>query len=245
MRPYARTIMISDIHGCLEPLNRLLEAVSYQPNEDRLFLLGDYVDRGPDSREVVDRVMELVEKHGAVALRGNHDQRLVDFARGRDPEVQAKLLEHGGLATLRSYCPFVGDQPTDDDLDRARAYLASRYDAHLAFLSELPLYHEDEDHIYVHAGLNPRYADWKTQSDRDFMYIKGEFIRSRTNLPKKVVFGHTVTDEIHDSCDVWFGGDKIGIDGGCAYGEQLNALIYENGSYRTERVSQAGGKPNG
>lgn len=66
------------------------------------------------------------------------------------------------------------------------------------------------------------------------MYIKDKFIdHTFTNLHQKIIFEHTRTIDIHETSDVWFGEDKIGIDGGCAYGMQLNALIHENGSYTT------------
>ena len=65
------------------------------------------------------------------------------------------------------------------------------------------------------------------------MYIKDDFLHLSTRVEKKVIFGHTRTIELHGSSDIWFGGDKIGIDGGCAYGEQLNALILQQGVYST------------
>lgn len=236
----SRTIVISDIHGCLEPLDRLLEHAAFDFRRDRLILLGDYVDRGPDSKQVVDRVIELVLEKRAIALRGNHDQRLVDFVKNSESSLAAKFLEHGGGPTLLSYCPFIDGDLSEDALRQARLYMSKNYAHHLSFLSELPLYHEDPEHIYVHAGIHPSYSDWKTQPDDVFMYVKNDFIRSKTNVKKIVVFGHTRTVEIHGVSDIWFGGDKIGIDGGYAYGMQLNALIMENGAYRTMRVRDTG-----
>lgn len=74
-----RTIMVSDIHGCIDPINQLLHDINYNSKYDQLILLGDYVDRGPNSKEVVKEVIQLVKEHHAIALRGNHDQRFVDF----------------------------------------------------------------------------------------------------------------------------------------------------------------------
>lgn len=228
-----RTIVISDIHGCLDAFDQLLDTVSFNSTIDQLILLGDYVDRGPNSRNVVERVMGLVESHHAIALRGNHDQRLVDLVRNGNPSVQSKFLEHGGIQTLMSYCGWIKGEVTDEILLQATSEITATYEHHIHFLSSLPLYYEDDHHIYVHAGLNPRYANWKEQPDHDFMYIKGEFYQTSTRVEKKVIFGHTRTIELHGSSDIWYGDDKIGIDGGCAYGQQLNALILQQGAYST------------
>lgn len=231
-----RTIMISDIHGCIEQLNSLLDLVEFSSSRDQLILLGDYVDRGPKSRETMDKVIDLVANHRALALRGNHDQRLVDLIRRNDTQIQTRFVEHGGLQTVQSYCEYIGDEISNEQLQDARLYIEQHYHAHIEFLDSLPLYHEDEYHIYVHAGLNPHYLNWREQPAYDFMYIKNEFIRSKTRVDKKVVFGHTRAVEIHGSSDIWFQEDKIGIDGGCAYGLQLNALIYEAGSYVAREI---------
>lgn len=234
-----RTLMISDIHGCLDPFNQLLEAVNYQSSKDQLILIGDYVDRGPKSKEVVARVMELVNQHHAVALRGNHDQRLVDLIRTDDERVKSKFMEHGGIQTIHSYCDFVGKDVNLASIAEAKQYIYEHYNDQIEFLSSLPLYYEDEHHIYVHAGLNPKFVNWKDQPVNDFMYIKNEFIKSKTRVNKKVIFGHTRAAEIHGSPDIWFHQDKIGIDGGCAYGMQLNCLIYQDGDYEVKRILAA------
>jgi serine/threonine protein phosphatase 1 len=231
-----RTIMISDIHGCVDQLDELLKLIDYTSTRDQLILIGDYVDRGQSSRETVDRVIDLVTNHRAIALRGNHDQRLVDLIRTNDTQIQAKFIEYGGVQTLQSYFDFIGSEITDELLQEARLYIEQHYDSHIEFLNNLPFFHEDEHHIYVHAGLNPHYLNWKEQPSHDFMYIKNDFIRSKTRVDKKVIFGHTRAVEIHGTSDIWFHEDKIGIDGGCAYGMQLNALIYENGTYVTRMV---------
>ncbi|WP_440118977.1 metallophosphoesterase family protein [Paenibacillus sp. QZ-Y1] len=229
-----RTIIISDIHGCIDQLNQLLNFIHFNSVEDQLILLGDYVDRGPHSKQVVDKVIELVQKHRAIALRGNHDQRLVDLINNHSLSVQSKFLEHGGVQTLQSYCG--SNDISDEMLKQSRERIKSEYGHHIDFLAELPLYHEDHDHIYVHAGLNPEYVDWKNQPEHDFKYIKDEFIRSEFHLDKRIIFGHTRTIDIYGKPDIWFHKDKISIDGGCAYGLQLNALIFQEGAYQTERV---------
>lgn len=230
-----RTLVISDIHGCIEQFQSLLKLAEYDPSSDKLIMIGDYVDRGPQSREVVEQVRTLVEQHGAIALRGNHDQRLVDFIRSGDPGVIDKFMTYGGQSTVISY---LGLQCSEADVDErmveeARAAIAEHFSSHIDFLAGLPLYAEDDSHIYVHAGLNPDYRNWKEQPEYHFMYIKDQFYEHPTVVEKTVVFGHTKTKDIHGSADIWFGNGKIGIDGGCAYGMQLNALeIAADGQYK-------------
>jgi len=232
----SRTLMISDIHGCLEPFERLLQEIAYDPGRDRLILLGDYVDRGPRSKDVVDKVIELVERNGAVALRGNHDQRMVDLLCANDEFVQSKFLEHGGKQTLYSYCDVASGDLDGTLLRQALENIRDNYGHHIDFLGKLPLFYEDAKHICVHAGLNPNYANWRNQPARDFMFIKKDFYLTKTKVDKTVVFGHTRAEEIHGSPDVCFREDKIAIDGGCAYGAQLNCLIYEDGAYSTHAI---------
>ncbi|GIP56735.1 metallophosphoesterase family protein [Paenibacillus woosongensis] len=232
----SRILMISDIHGCIEQFNDLLDAIHYNPSKDNLILLGDYVDRGPRSKETVERVKELVNNHNVIALRGNHDQRLVDLVRTKSETVQGKFLEHGGMQTLQSYCHFVSENMDEELFKQAREYIRVNFSSHIDFLESLPLYYEDLHHIYVHAGLNPKYINWREQIEYDFMYIKEEFHQSEPRTDKLVIFGHTRTIELHDSSDIWFGRGKIGIDGGCAYGMQLNCLICDEGIYTTASI---------
>lgn len=123
--------------------------------------------------------------------------------------------------------------------------IRQKYKHHLDFLSSLPLYHETEDHIFVHAGINPLIADWKQQEPYDFIWIREPFYTNPVvSTDKTVIFGHTSTMDLHDSEDIWFSplGDKIGVDGGCAYGQRLNCLEISGGAYITHFVRN-GEKP--
>ncbi len=106
----------------------------------------------------------------------------------------------------------------------------------------MPHYYERDSHIFVQAGINPSYENWKeSQPINDFYWIRDEFFHVSTNLEKKVVFGHTPPVNLHGSEDIWFSpmGDKIGIDGGCVYGLKLNCLeISEGGEYTTHFVKK-------
>ncbi|MUT68431.1 metallophosphoesterase family protein [Paenibacillus sp. NEAU-GSW1] len=236
-----RTLVISDIHGCYDAFNQLLELTAYDPAKDKLLLLGDFVDKGPDSRQVVEQTMSLVRNDGAIAIQGNHDERLVDVVLGRSKEAEEKFFKHGGYETFSSY---TGSQlekgasaPDSKRFEVLQETIKEKYMDHIDFLEQLPYYYEDEDFIYVHAGLNPRYADWKKQPKRDFLYMKEPFHSSEPFTDKKVIFGHTKTIDLHGKADIWFGKGKIGIDGGCSVGLQLNALeIRGADSLRTYKV---------
>jgi len=225
---FNRTLVISDIHGCYQEFVDLLDLTEYNPIKDRLILLGDYVSRGPCSKEVVELVMFLVEKHGAIALQGNHDHRFVRVMENVATEKEtARFFEKGGFETLNSYCAndITIGQP---HLHEIRNYM-EQYSSHIEFLKGLPYYYEDRDCIYVHAGLNPGCRQLSEQEIHDLLYIKEEFYNHNTNLEKVVIFGHTITPDIHGVPDIWEGGDKIGIDGGCAFGYQLNGLELKYG----------------
>ncbi|RKN70640.1 metallophosphoesterase family protein [Paenibacillus ginsengarvi] len=231
---YKRTLVISDLHGCYAEFNELLDVACYDPECDKLILLGDYSDRGPQSREVIARVKALVEEHGVIALRGNHDQMFVDaLLQHKD----SSFLRNGGFHTIRSYCELDWDE-YDFDYDRyieAKSFILDQYKPHIDFLQTLPLYYEDARHIYVHAGVDPSFGEkWKEQPERSFIWIRDAFYKHPVQAGKTVLFGHTPVMAMHESADIWFGGDKIGMDGGCCFGGQLNCLeIAEDGSYRS------------
>nr|WP_240418543.1 metallophosphoesterase [Paenibacillus periandrae] len=234
-----RTLVISDIHGCYEPFNQLLDLMSYEPKVDQLILLGDYVDRGPHSKEVVEQIRKMVQDDGVIALRGNHDQRFIDIVRTEDQLVSSKFVDHGGKQTMMSYLDIdtIDYAMIHEELETFKQLVRTEHAAHVAFLESLPYYYEAAAHIFVHAGLDPKYVDWKNQPTREFMYIKDPFFKNKTVVNKIVVFGHTKTVDIQGTPDIWFGGDKIGIDGGCAFGMQLNGLeITDTDTYRTFKV---------
>lgn len=128
-----RRFAIGDIHGCSKALRTLIETIDPQ-SDDELVFLGDYVDRGPDTRDVVDQVIELQKRCRVIPLRGNHEIMLVAVAlRGMDDTV---WLENGGQATVTSYGGSLEKIPQE----------------HIEFFKNLVAYHETDDAIFVHAG---------------------------------------------------------------------------------------------
>ncbi|MGF6355592.1 serine/threonine protein phosphatase 1 [Paenibacillus sp. 4624] len=235
---HLRRCVISDIHGCYDEFNALLKQVHYDPSQDELILLGDYVDRGPKSKQVIEQIINLRQEHQIVVLKGNHDAMMVKALTHDVEEYDLHWIRNGGLQTLASYLDIAydGDQMDWRAYAQDKQWMRSHYMHHLRFLDELPLSYEVPGYIFVHAGINPDVPDWRNQSERDFIWIREPFYSRPTALQDIVVFGHTPVQYLQDEPGIWMDprGDKIGIDGGCAYGAQLNLLeINEAGSLET------------
>jgi serine/threonine protein phosphatase 1 len=238
-----RTLAISDIHGCYDEFNALLTKANYDPSTDKLVLLGDYVDRGQKSKQVIEQVMDMIKNENVVALRGNHDQMMIDALTQTDESYAAHWISNGAISTLISYCglDLFEDGFEWDKYDEAKPLIQKHYSEHLRFLSELPYYHETDTHVFVHAGVDLFKQSWKETSNEDFIWIREMFYKQpNTNTDKTVVFGHTPTLYLHNSAEIWFSenGDKIGLDGACAYGKQLNLLEINDGEYRYYSVQR-------
>jgi len=213
-----RTLVISDIHGELDLFDKLLEKINYNNERDQLILLGDYIDRGANSKGVIERIIELKE-NGAIVLKGNHDDLLV-----KSFNNQSGALEHweraGGLTTLKSYDSDIESMNIPDDIN---------FNKHAIFLENLDYYYELEEYIFVHAGIQP---DLKLSDNNPdiFLWIRELFYEMYYG-DKTVVFGHTPVSVIrgNKNHDIYFGENNvIGIDGAAAYGGQLNCLELPN-----------------
>jgi len=174
-----RLLAIGDIHGCLTAFDALLELVSPQP-EDQIVTLGDYVDRGPNSCGVLDRLIELHAGGQLIALRGNHDIMMLGI---RCSGVDPHWLSYGGNTTLHSY-------GIDDDEIDWEYVLAMIPEQHWKFLEEdcLP-YYETEEHIFVHANL---YPDLPLEEQPDYMLYWERLDEPCVHFSgKTMICGHT------------------------------------------------------
>lgn len=229
-----RVLAISDIHGCYDEFCEMLNKVKFNPENDKLILLGDYVDRGYKSKQVVELVKNLVDEHGAIALKGNHDDMFVRHMITDTYDNAFNHMRNGGLSTFQSY---YGTEWELSELWVAKKFIMDYYKDHVEFLRDLPYYYETEEYIFVHAGINPFYEDWENTPYDEMIWIRDLFINNKHQTGKIVIFGHTPCTYLHGTEDVWFGGDKIGIDGACAYGFQLNCLeIYDVDGYKAHVV---------
>ena len=187
--------VVGDIHGCMEPLRTLMARVAPGP-ADRLVFIGDYIDRGPDARGVVEYLLGLPGR--PTFLLGNHDQMLLDALDTGDLSL---WFANGGEATLASYGGEVGRIPP----------------THRAFFRSLVPHAEIEGFVFVHAGIRPGIPLCEQSLD-DLLWIREEFFDSSARFERTVVFGHTPLRE------VFLGRDRIGIDTGCVYGGKLTCL---------------------
>ncbi|MBC8318965.1 MAG: serine/threonine protein phosphatase [Desulfobulbaceae bacterium] len=212
-----RTYVIGDIHGCYDKLTDLLDKISPDSAHDTLVFLGDYIDRGPDSRKVVEKVLELQQTFPRVIpLMGNHEQMFLAALTGRENEF---FLKMGGDATLASY----GIKPPYNRRIASEIPLT-----HIHFLQNLLLLWEDERYIYVHAGLEPG-VHLSQQSARWCCWARENFITTTYDYGKQVIFGHTPFDKPH--IDPY----KIGIDTGAVYGGELTCLVLPDMEFVTAK----------
>ncbi|MGC8736981.1 MAG: metallophosphoesterase family protein, partial [Dissulfurimicrobium sp.] len=200
---------IGDIHGCIANLQRLFERLPYVKNRDTLVFLGDYIDRGPSSKEVIEFILDLRDSgHNLVPLMGNHEYYLLKFANTNDDIFLAALREIGAEATLESYGA--------KDMGKV-AGLAFMPQDHKEFLNGLMPLWEKAGFIFVHGGLMPN-IPLKDQTPPEIYEIREMFLSSDFNFGKFVVFGHTPFEMPLVTPT------KIGIDTGAVYGNMLTAV---------------------
>ena len=203
---------IGDIHGRIDLLDRLLERIgddiaAHPPIErTALIFLGDYVDRGPASREVIDRIITLRSTAHVVALRGNHEDALLRFL--DDPAIGPDWVEHGGAQTLMSYgvTPPQKSEPAPWIEVRDR-FAAALPDNHLAFFQRLEHYAVLGDYVFAHAGVRPNVA-LDRQTTQDLMWIRKPFLEADRAIDQVVVHGHTPMEA------PYMGPWRIGVDTG-------------------------------
>ncbi|MDX9689972.1 MAG: metallophosphoesterase family protein [Alphaproteobacteria bacterium] len=195
-----RLYAVGDIHGRIDLLSRLLaeieaDAMRHEGRKKKLIFLGDYVDRGIDSRAVLERLTQgFAAGLDPVFLRGNHEDMMLTFMKGR-LEVADLWLTHGGVPTLASYGlhAFVGHPAT-----RTPAFakeLAQKVPPHHhAFLENTIFSATFGDYYFVHAGVRPDVPLDKQKPDQQ-MWIRGEFLYSTHDFGKIVVHGHTIVGE--------------------------------------------------
>ena len=197
--------MITDIHGELGKLENVLSKIETRPDDIFVFL-GDYIDRGPDSKGVVEKVIEISQQFKTITLIGSHEYALLHA--NTDEYYNYLFWNYGGPATVRSYG------------GRFENILAEHGD----FYRSLKFYYLTEKYLFVHAGIDPRFS-LEEQCETDLVYIRSAFYRNKHNLPQKIIFGHTEFDAplVQD--------DKICIDLGCGKykNAKLCALILDNG----------------
>ena len=207
-----KTIVIGDIHGCYNELKTLISDLEingeYNKNTDKLIFLGDYIDRGEDSRLVIEYIRNLQEDNdNVIALMGNHEDMLLNYYKGMD----MTWTYNGYNSTMKSYNGF-----------------NEQFKSDIHWMKNLPLYYEDDYFIYVHAGVDVS-KSMQEQDKHTLLWIREDFIYNEEEYNKRVVFGHTPTLFLTDEhSPVYTMNGNIDIDTGCVYNGALTALIIED-----------------
>ena len=191
-----RIIGISDIHGEYEKLCRVLEKITPK-KDDTIVFMGDYIDRGKKSREVVDKIIDMKTVCNCVYLTGSHEYAMLHAK--SDEYYNYLFWNYGGDATAESYGGF-------DNIMKI----------HGDFFNSLKFYHIIGKYLFIHAGVRIG-VPLEEQSEEDMVYIRSAFYTKPHHLPYKIIFGHTEFDtpQVQE--------DKICIDTGC--GKYKNAPL--------------------
>ncbi len=201
---------IGDVHGCLELLQRLVGLCARDTgDEEPIFVfLGDYVDRGPDSRGVIDFLIDLQTRlpDQVICLKGNHEDLLLAAFDYEGNEQN--WLRNGGIQTLESYRIVT---PIDIPLQ------------HIAWLGALPAFHDDGKRFFVHAGVHPS-RPLDRQDEHDLLWIREPFLSSDKDFGRLVVHGHTPTASgLADQR-----ANRLNLDTGAVYGRALTAAVFDD-----------------
>ncbi|MCK1366391.1 metallophosphoesterase family protein [Bradyrhizobium sp. 62] len=205
----SKTHAVGDVHGCLDQLERLVELCERDAGEGRskLIFLGDYIDRGPDSRGVIEFLMDLQKwsPDEIICLRGNHEDLLLAALEGEDAELNWR--QNGAQSTLESYKA------------KTPRYVPLK---HIDWIRSLPLYHDDGMRFFVHAGVHPD-KPLDLQRRRDLLWIREPFLSSDKDFGRLIVHGHTPIPSGNPDQRI----NRLNIDTGAVYGRDLTAAAFD------------------
>lgn len=229
---------VGDLHGRLDLLDRVMAAIGRDARKAAhrpvLVFLGDYIDRGAQSKGVIDRLIELANggDFELRALKGNHEEALLKFV--ADGGFGPKWCDHGGEATLASYGVAPPRMRSDPDAwsTTREAFMAALPQAHLGFFNSLELSATYGEYLFVHAGVRPD-APLAAQAEHDLLWIRAPFLDIGEAFEKIVVHGHTPQPAPH------MGDHRIGIDTGAYASGLLTAVRLEGAARRFIQAAQA------
>ena len=207
-------LVVPDIHGYKAQLDRVLAlADAHFGDGAKIVFLGDLVDRGPDSRGVIETLIKgIAAGRDWIVIRGNHDQLFLDYIAGGDPTTPGGLSwlneRMGGRETLASY-------GVDEIVGRDRAEIVSHIPAeHVTFLDQLPYTYVTDELLFVHAGIRPG-VPLEDQDPFEMTWIRGEFLNDTRDHGRLVIQGHTPV-AAPERC-----GNRVNLDAGAGYGYDL------------------------
>jgi serine/threonine protein phosphatase 1 len=225
----SRIYVIGDIHGRLDLLDQVIAKIDMdmkqQPNAEAITVtLGDYIDRGPNSRGVLERLRQNPFPTVYLALRGNHEELFENFF--ENPSLGNQWRHLGGLETLHSYgvpvSPLMRGKGFPEAADLLREKVPKE---HLDFLSSLGIFASSASFFLCHAGVRPG-IPLNRQNARDLLWIRDEFLNSPMDFGKRVVHGHTPTDRPEVLAN------RINIDTGAYMTGRLTCVVLEGKRHR-------------
>ena len=215
-----RLLALSDVHGSYQKFESMLEKINLT-KEDKLIVLGDNIDRGPENMDMVFRLMQLKKEYDIVTLKGNHEEMFLEAV------TKNKTIEQ----IVGS--PFYSSYSNNGTMVSLWEYFKLSKENQAIIKKEIEsykLYHIEDDFLFVHAGVAKR-IPIERQNEGDLLWIRERFTDEHSHgLPYTVVFGHTPTIFLNQdrSFTIWRKNDKIGIDCGASYGGSLACIDLTN-----------------
>jgi serine/threonine protein phosphatase 1 len=206
----SKIFAVGDIHGCYEKLVSLIDRLPFDRHSDMLIFIGDYINRGPQSREVIDYLLKLEQQcENVLFLKGNHEHALLQYAQTKDQEYLWLLRSMDVEPTLKSYSS--ADFKTLSDL----SFLPT---GHRDFINGLLPYYRTGEYLFIHAGVIPGEDPEGCSLDR-LLTVRDPFLECEPEQGLTVVFGHTPFEM------PFVAPGRIGIDTGAAHGNMLTAVM--------------------
>lgn len=230
---------VSDLHGKCDALKKALEEKDFNYNDaqHKLLVLGDVFDRGTQNIELWSYLKNIDEHDSLILIRGNHDNFFIDFLKLENEEKYLFNIEHNGFGeTIQNFSKL---NPIDlDSIKEAREVTISNYPDILSFFEKTKYFYETNNYIFVHAGINTELDDWRESTVKEFTWMKDFYEKEISNTNKTIVFGHVNTIKINKNLaslnvmesenSIWYGKQKIGIDGQAHKTSKVNVLILED-----------------
>ena len=218
---------IGDIHGCLKQLVSLQDKIfnypEYKKENDVIIYLGDYIDRGPNSKEIIQNMVRIQKENiKSIFLMGNHEQVMIDFIFNKVNNLQY-WIALGADKTFKSYnielAEFIKDGFESNKIEKLRTLFIERMtEEHQYFIKNLRLFHSIGKYLFVHAGINPEKV-LKNQNKIDFLWSRSDqFFDKNFKFEKIIVHGHTPEKEVVNFPY------RINIDTGCFFSGKLSCV---------------------
>ncbi len=215
-----KIFVIGDIHGCAEELHLLLDKLPLTPTS-RIVFVGDYIDRGENSKEVINTILNLQNYYQVTTLMGNHEAMFMDFLEDPGSTEAGAFIYNGGSATLASYANQSGKYSIPEE--------------HLDFFTKLSFFSQTESFFFVHAGVPdvPLKNIVAAKHKDDLLWVREPFFKSSFKWEKIVVHGHTPVPKVEVTSK------RINVDTGCVYENMLTAFeLFSREAFTVKKIKK-------